>query len=108
MIKFHLDENANSAIGQGLKRRGIDVTTTLEAGLISASDEQQLSFAYSQQRVIFTQDRDFLELHYSGLNHSGIVYCIKGSRSTGEILRGLILIWEVLTPEEMRGHIEYL
>ncbi len=108
MIKFHLDENVNSAIAQGLRRRGIDVTTTVEAGLISARDEQQLGFAYSQQRVLFTQDRDFLQLHYSGLKHAGIVYCIKGSLSIGEILRGLILIWEVLTPEEIIGNIEYL
>jgi predicted nuclease of predicted toxin-antitoxin system len=54
MIKFHLDENANPSIADGLRRRGIDVTTTLEAGLIAKSDEQQLSFAHSQQRVIFT------------------------------------------------------
>lgn len=108
MIKFHLDENANSAIAQGLKRRRIDVTTTAEAGLISASDEQQLSFAHSQKRVIFTQDRDFLQLHYSGANHSEIVYRTKESRSIGEILRELILIWEVLTPEELIGNIEYI
>lgn len=107
-IKFHLDENANNAIAQGLKRQGVDVTTTLEAGLISANDEQQLFFAYSHGRVIFTQDRDFLQLHYSGVNHSGIVYCMKESRSIGDILLGLILIWEVLTPEEIRGNIEYI
>ncbi len=27
-IKFHLDENVENAVAQGLKRRGIDVTTT--------------------------------------------------------------------------------
>jgi predicted nuclease of predicted toxin-antitoxin system len=107
-IKFHLDENANNAIADGLKRRGIDVTISAEVNLISASDQEQLAFAHSQGRVIFTQDRDFLELHYSGINHSGIVYCIKGSRSIGEILRGLILIAEVLTSEDMIGNLEYL
>lgn len=106
-IKFHLDENANNAIANGLKRREIDVTISVEVNLISASDEQQLDFAHSQGRVIFTQDRDFLELHYSGINHSGIVYCVKGSRTTGEILRQLILIYEVLIPEDMAGKLEY-
>lgn len=66
-----------------------------------------MDFAHSQGRVIFTQDRDFLELHYSGINHSGIVYCVKGSRTTGEILRQLILIYEVLIPEDMAGKLEY-
>lgn len=43
-IRFHLDENVNSAIADGLRRREIDVTTTSEVGLISASDEEQLIF----------------------------------------------------------------
>ncbi len=107
-IRFHLDENANPAIANGLRRRGIDVTTTPEAGLISVSDEEQLRFAFRQSRVIFTQDRDFLRLHDNGFEHCGIAYCIKGSRSIGEILRGLILIWEVLEAEDMRGKVEFL
>ena len=108
LIRFHLDENANNAIADGLRRRGIDVTISSQANLISASDEEQLAFAHSQGRVLFTQDRDFLGLHYSGVNHSGIVYAIKGSYTTGEILRGLILIWEVLTPKDIVGNLEYL
>ena len=107
-IRFHLDENANNAIADGLRRRGIDVTISVQANLISASDEQQLAFAHAQGRVLFTQDRDFLELHYSDVKHSGIVYAIKGSRTTGEILKGLVLIWEVLTPLDMVGNLEYL
>jgi hypothetical protein len=39
-ILFHLDENCHRAIAEGLRRRGIDVTTTPEVGLISATDEQ--------------------------------------------------------------------
>ncbi|MEA5618572.1 hypothetical protein VB711_12095 [Cronbergia sp. UHCC 0137] len=33
-IKFHLDENVSNAVALGLRRRGINVTTTSEAGLI--------------------------------------------------------------------------
>jgi len=58
-IKFHLDENVSQAIADGLKRRGIDTTTTPEKNLIGKSDEEQLNFAVSQERVIFTQDTDF-------------------------------------------------
>lgn len=68
-IRFHLDENVSNVIADGLRRRGIDVTTTPEQGLIASSDEVQLAFASSQGRVIFTQDDDFLRLH-----HAGIVY----------------------------------
>ena len=107
-IRFHLDENVSNTVADGLRRRGIDVSTTPEQGLISASDEEQLAFAYSQQRVIFTQDRDFLVLHSAGNEHAGIAYCIKGSRSIGEIIRGLILIWEVLNADEIKGKLEFL
>ena len=107
-IKFHLDENVNNAIADGLRRRKIDVTTTSDAGLISATDEEQLNFARSQGRVIFTQDSDFLKLHNAGFEHCGIVFCIKGSRSIGDILRGLILVWEVLEAEEISGKVEFL
>ena len=107
-IRFHLDENVSNTVADGLRRRGIDVSTTPEQGLISASDKEQLAFAYGQQRVIFTQDRDFLVLHNAKNEHAGIAYCIKGSRSVGGIIRGLILIWEVLSADEIKGKLEFL
>lgn len=107
-IRFHLDENVNGAIVEGLRRRSIDVTTTPEQGLIGSSDKEQLAFACAQHRVLFTQDRDFLILHNARIRHAGSAYCIKGSRSTGGILRGLILIWEVLNASEMIGRVEFL
>jgi Domain of unknown function (DUF5615) len=42
-IRFHLDENVDPAIGDGLRRRGADVTTTQGVGLTSASDEKQFA-----------------------------------------------------------------
>ena len=53
-IRFHLDEQVERSIGEGLRRRNIDVTTTPEVGLLGASDEEQLAFVMLQQRVIFT------------------------------------------------------
>jgi hypothetical protein len=39
--------------------------------------------------------------------HWGVAFCKKNARSLGEIIRSLVLIYEVLSPEEMRGWIEY-
>ncbi|MHC5935374.1 DUF5615 family PIN-like protein [Nostoc sp.] len=58
-IRFHLDENVSNAIADGLRRRSIDVTTTSGKGLIGISDGEQLHFAMSESRVIFTHDDDF-------------------------------------------------
>ena len=76
--------------------------------MISAPDEVQLEFALSQGRVIFTQDDDFLRLHHSSVAHAGIVYCHQNSRSIGEIVRGLLLIWDYVEPEDIRGRVEFL
>src|SRR5271166_3170551 len=61
-IRFHLDENCHHGVAEGLRRYGIDVTTTPEANLRGASDDEQLRFAVSQGRAFFTQDKDFLRL----------------------------------------------
>lgn len=34
-IRFHLDENVSNVIADGLRRRGVDVSTTPEQGLIA-------------------------------------------------------------------------
>lgn len=107
-IRFHLDEHVANAVAAGLRRRGIDVTTTPEMGLSGATDDEQLAFIRSQQRVIFTQDEDFLRLHAQGQPHPGIAYCHQQTRSIGEIIRGLVLIWQFLDPPEMANRVEFI
>jgi hypothetical protein len=107
-IRFHLDENCPRAIALGLRRRGIDATTTPEAGLLGAADEEQAAYALLASRVIFTQDRDFLRIHATGIAHAGIAYCEKDTRSIGEIIDGQVLIWEVYEPKEIAGRVEYI
>ena len=107
-IRFHLDEHIASAIAQGLRRRGIDVTTTSEANLAMAPDEQHIQFALLHGRVIVTQDRDFLRQAAADTHHAGIIYSEQGLRSIGELLRGIILVHEVMLEEEMMDHVEYL
>jgi predicted nuclease of predicted toxin-antitoxin system len=107
-LRFHLDEHVPTAIADGLKRRGIDVTTTLGIGLVGVTDEEQAAYALAEGRVIFTQDQDFLRLHAAGLPHAGIAYCHQRKQSLGRILAGLIQIWETMEPEEMQNTLVYL
>jgi hypothetical protein len=46
-IRFHLDENVSGAIATALDRRGVDVTTAVDAGLLGADDHEHLRFALS-------------------------------------------------------------
>jgi predicted nuclease of predicted toxin-antitoxin system len=107
-IRFYLDEHINPAIASGLRRRDIDVTTTADASLQGATDEEHLAFARAEGRIIVTHDDDYLRLHQQGIAHAGIVYCRQQTRSIGEMLLALIVIWAVLTPEEMDNHVEFL
>jgi uncharacterized protein with PIN domain len=106
-VKFYTDEHVARAVARGLRQRGVDAVTAAEAGLLEAEDEVHLQFALREGRTIFTQDDDFLRLHASGVEHAGIAYCSQGT-SIGDIIRGLMLIYQVLDANDMRGHVEYL
>jgi predicted nuclease of predicted toxin-antitoxin system len=53
-IRFHLDESMTNAVADGLRRRGVDITTSSDAGLLSASDEEHLDFGRRERRVVVT------------------------------------------------------
>lgn len=108
-IQFHLDEQVKLEIARALRTYGIDVTTTVEIGLRSATDTVQLEYARNAGRVLVTHDADFLRLAAAEeVDHAGIAYCHQNKRTVGEIVRTLILIYELMSPDEMRGQVEYL
>lgn len=107
LIKFYMDEHVSRAIVDGLRRQEVDVLTVGEAGMLGAKDEAHLQLAIRLERVIFTQDSDFLRFHALGVPHRGIVYAPQGT-PIGKIIRGLLLVHEVLTPTDMENHVEYL
>ncbi len=106
-IRFHLDEHVDHDVARGLRQRGIDVTTAVDVDLLGAKDEQHVAFALASQRVIFTNDADYLRIAESGANHMGIVYCPANSRSVGYLVRFLCLMHDCMTPDELKGQVEY-
>jgi hypothetical protein len=106
-ITFYMDEHVPRAVTEGLRGRGVDVLRAQEAGMLEAEDERHLALALHEGRVIFTQDVDFLRLHAAGRPHAGIVYAPQGT-PIGAIVRGLMLVRDVLSAEEMAGHVEFL
>lgn len=105
-IRFYTDEHVSRAVVGALRARGADVRTVVEAGLLGASDAEHLAYAARERRVLFTQDDDFLRLAASHA-HAGIVYAPQRT-PVGEVVRGLTLIFHVLTADEMAGRIEFL
>ena len=107
-MKFYLDEHIPKAVAEGLRRRGIDVLTIQGAGRVGDPDRKQLAYAALKRRVLVTFDDDFLALDAAGASHSGIVFSQTGRRSVGELIESLVLIANVIEPEEMRNHIEFI
>lgn len=55
-----------------------------------------------------THDDDFLTIASLNSEHPGIAYCKQGTRSIGQIIEALVLIYEVYRPQEMIGRVEFL
>jgi hypothetical protein len=106
-VKFYTDEHIARAIVRGLRQRGVDVLTVPEAGMLSASDEQHLERALHEQRVFFTHDHDFMRLHAAGIEHAGIVFAPR-EISVGDAIRGLMLVFQVLEVDDMKGKVEFI
>src|SRR5690606_17252571 len=92
-VRYHLDESVDPAVAIGLRRRGVDATTSGEQGLLGTTDERQLDFATFHQRLLVTHDQDFLRLAAAGAKHHGIAYCPPQARGIGEIVRRLMQLW---------------
>ena len=102
------DEHIPYPVIEGLRRRGIDVTTVQQLGMRGASDQVILQTARGQGRVIYTNDVDFLRHHAMGIDHSGIIYHHALDYSLGEAIRRVSIACEALSTEEMMDRIVFL
>ena len=107
-IRFHLDEHVAAAVAGGLRARGVDVTTSADAGLLGGSDQEQLDFACSEKRVLVTHDADFLSIAADGLVHAGICYSRQQSRSVRQMIEMLFLLHECFQADDMHNRVEFL
>ncbi len=113
-IRLYIDEDAcETAVVKGLRARGIDVLTTLQAGRSATDDQNQLSFATEQKRAIYSFNvRHFAKLHgewlSQSLEHYGIIVLCDQDLSVGEKIRRLAELVGCLTSEEIVNRIEYL
>lgn len=106
-ISFYFDEHVPLAVSTALRLRGVDVLTVQDAGLTGASDEVHLALALLERRVIFTQDDDFLKFAANGNPHAGIVFAAQRTK-VGQIIRGLMLIHQVMTADSMVAQVEFI
>ena len=98
---------------QALRSRDVDVLTVADVGMLHRTDEEQLTWATENNRVVFSfNTRDFYRLHTflleQGLSHSGMILAPQQRYGIGELLRGVLRSINTKSAEEMVGQVEFL
>jgi predicted nuclease of predicted toxin-antitoxin system len=110
-LKLYADECVDGRIVAGLRRRGVDVVTVAEQGLLSASDAQQMERATALGRALVTADQDFLviarDMHVRGAPFPGVFFIQEGT-PVGEAVRNIADAAEILDPAVMVGWLEWI
>jgi predicted nuclease of predicted toxin-antitoxin system len=57
-VKLYLDEDISPKVSVILRKKGMDALSAHETGMLEASDEEQLSFAAAEGRVMVTRNSD--------------------------------------------------
>jgi hypothetical protein len=98
---------------EALRKRGIDVLTPLDAGMLQKSDEEQLRFATRQGRALYTFNiGDFCRLHSEWMTaqetHAGIILARQQHQSLGEQMRRLLRLIAAKSADQMRNQLVFL
>lgn len=111
-VAFYMDVHVNAAITEQLNLRNIDVISAQDDGRAEEDDELLLERATALDRVIFTQDEDFLVIadawQRQGHEFCGIVYGHQLRVSPGQCVRDLEVIAQCCDPLDMANRVEYL
>lgn len=109
--KLYLNEHLSPRLAQQLCQYGFDVVSTVEAGMRTASDDEQFTYAVSQQRAVVTfNHKDFAVIHSQYIaadrEHWEIIL---STEETLDVLRSRLLkLLNALTDEELKNQIRWL
>jgi predicted nuclease of predicted toxin-antitoxin system len=107
-----MDEHVPHGITVQLRLRAVDVLTVQEDGYKGKRDEDVFERAATLERVLYTQDDDFLNLARrklaQGERFSGLIYSHQLRASVGVLVRELELTVKVMEPEEVANTVMYL
>lgn len=111
-IAYYFDVHVPTAITDGLRNMGVDVLTAQQDGNREMDDEDLLDRAMSVNRLMFTQDQDFLRIardrQSEGIEFAGVIFARQVVVSIGQCIQDLKLIAEASELEEYSNRVLYL
>jgi predicted nuclease of predicted toxin-antitoxin system len=111
-IALYMDENVPLPITNGLRQRDVDVLRAQEDNHQNTPDTVILDRATDLQRVVFTQDEDFLAIanhrQQEEVHFSGVIYAHQQNVTFGDCIRDLEIIAKVNEPEDLVNCVQYL
>ncbi len=110
-VELYLDEDVDPLLGKLVEARGYSYCTTPQAGMIGATDLDQLTHAAQESKTLVTHNRvDFERLaadyFVSGRSHSGIITAVR--RPPPALARRLLAILGTTSREEMKDQLIYI
>jgi hypothetical protein len=111
MIKLYLDEDVHKKVALSLRLKGYDVISAHEVGNQGIPDYDQLKYAVSEQRAIFTFNvGDFNRLHkeyaVTGKRHFGIL--LSKQIPFGDTVKRLTKFLFTHTDSEIRNNLFWI
>lgn len=111
-LAYYMDVHLPAAVTDALRRLGIDVITSQEDGTGRATDSALLSRATELNRILVTQDEDFLliaaDWQSSGTHFTGLIYGHQLRTAIGQMVEDLELIATCMPTSEIANRLIHL
>ena len=111
-LRIYTNHNVFGQIVRGLRRQGVDVLTAYEDGAHELDDVALLHRAARLERVLFSQDDDFLAVTArwlrDGKEFPGLVYVHQRRLAIGTVIENLELLAKASEPEDLQNQVVYL
>ena len=96
-IRFLVDENLGHEFTEAVREQGWNTKNLHQSGLLGKSDEQILALAYAKDRIVLTQDKDFLDFRrFPPHRMAGVIVLCGRLRTTEALLASLRLVLDLL------------
>jgi uncharacterized protein with PIN domain len=110
-VSLYVDEDVHGLIARLVRARQFEVVTTQQAGMLEASDDEQLAYAASRGHALLTHNRvDFERLATAyverGLHHAGIILAVR--RPPHDVARRLLALLDTVTADELWDAVRYI